>query len=411
MTAITHCRLCNSTNLNEILNLGNLAFTGIFPEPVDNPIEKTPLRLMWCRDCTLVQIGDDYDLGMLYGDNYGYRSGLNPSMVEHLKKKAANLRKYLPSGNESTILDIGSNDGTFLSFFSGESKRLIGVDPSGGKFRGYYQKEIELFEDFFGPQLVNSNQFDCKADLITSISMFYDLPDPCSFVAAIRHCLGEKGIWHFEQSYLPTMLSTNSFDTVCHEHIEYYSLRVIENLLSNEGLEVIDVSLNQINGGSVAITAAPAGSYELETPDLLSWLRKSETELGLDQLDVYMEFANRSRIISNQLYQLVSSIKSSGKTICGYGASTKGNVTLQYAGLRADMIDVIYEVNKDKFGKLTPGTGIPIVSEKQLLQDKPDYLLVLPWHFREHITMKCRDYVSNGGTLIYPMPYVDLVSK
>ncbi|MBT5716834.1 MAG: class I SAM-dependent methyltransferase [Betaproteobacteria bacterium] len=410
MKVVSNCKICGSTNLQEILNLGCLAFTGIFPKSINDLVEKTPLRLVWCRDCTLVQIGDDYDLKMLYGDNYGYRSGLNPSMVAHLKKKATHLKKYLPP-SRATILDIGSNDGTFLGFFSGKSHRMVGVDPSAGKFRGYYLKDIELFEDFFGLEFLETNNFHCEADLITSISMFYDLLDPSSFVAAVRRSLGDRGIWHFEQSYLPMMLASNAFDTVCHEHIEYYSLKVIEDLLNAEGLEVISASLNQVNGGSIAVTAAPVGSRELETPEVLSWLRKSEAELRLDKFDIYSQFANRSRVVSAQLKHLILSIKSSGKTVSGYGASTKGNVTLQYSSLGADLIDVIYEVNKDKFGKVTPGSGIPIVSEKQLLEDQPDYLLVLPWHFREFITLKCSEYIDNGGTLIYPMPYVDLVSK
>jgi len=205
------------------------------------------------------------------------------------------------------------------------------------------------------------------------------------------------------------MLETNSFDTVCHEHVEYYSLRVIEALLQKNSLEIIHLELNRVNGGSIALTAAPVGSRPVETSEMLAWLRRSEEALQLDNKEVYSDFAKRTSVVILQLRHLIDSIKEAGKTVSGYGASTKGNVTLQCAGLGPEEISVIYEVNEDKFGKTTPGTKIPIVSEARLIEDSPDYLLVLPWHFREHVIEKCRAYLEQGGHLIFPLPHVDVV--
>jgi SAM-dependent methyltransferase len=344
----------------------------------------------------------------MYGDNYGYRSGLNRRMVAHLEAKANSLEQYV-SKPSATILDIGSNDGTLLGCFEKDSRRLIGVDPSAEKFRKHYSQGVELYTEFFDADFLNANDFRGQVDLVTSVSMFYDLPDPASFVETVARCLKQNGVWHLEQSYLPLMLETNSFDTVCHEHLEYYSFRVIEELLERSGLEVIELELNKVNGGSIAVTCAHADAHEVKNREILDWVRRSESIMNLSSIEPYEDFARRSERICSQLSELVGSIKRADKRVSGYGASTKGNVTLQYAGLTHELIDVIYEVNEDKFGCQTPGTNIPIVSEQHLLEDSPEYLLVLPWHFRDHVIEKCATYLARGGALIFPLPYVDIV--
>jgi len=407
---VGRCRICGFSDLSLVVDLGRQAFTGIFPSPNDPAVESVPLRLVWCPECTLLQLGEDYDLSIMYGENYGYRSGLNPSMVAHLRNKAHKLTSFVAS-DKASILDIGSNDGTLLSFFQDGSSRLIGVDPSAAKFQRYYPRGVELYTEFFGQDFLACRDLRNQLDLITSVSMFYDLPDPASFVKSIASCLTETGIWHLEQSYLPLMLETNSFDTICHEHLEYYSLKVIEDLLMKNGLEIFDVELNRVNGGSIGITCGRSGVHQKNNAEVLDWLRKSEMILELSTIAPYREFAKRAEKMRTQLSDLVDSIRRSGKNVAGFGASTKGNVTLQYAGLDSTKIDVIYEVNQDKFGRSTPGTMIPIVSEDRLLSDQPDYLLILPWHFRDHVIRSCDEYLSRGGALIFPMPFLEIFTR
>lgn len=254
------CRIAESDRLTPVLDLGTQYLTGVFPKTVDQDVTSGPLGLVWCPDSGLLQLSHSYDLGEMYGENYGYRSGLNQSMVEHLQNKVRHLLRLRPLNKGDLVVDVGSNDGTLLGAYPIDGILRLGVDPTGAKFKEFYKPGIELVADFFNADRVRNVFPSKKARIITSISMFYDLEDPNTFVSDIAQSLEPDGIWHFEQSYMPTMLRMNSYDTVCHEHIEYYSLQVVRELLQTYGLEVIDVQMNAVNGGSFAVTAAHKGA-------------------------------------------------------------------------------------------------------------------------------------------------------
>lgn len=406
---ISACRACESENLIGVFDLGRQALTGVFPGHPDEHVTEGPLRLKWCKNCQLLQLGDDYDPAEMYGDNYGYQSSLNGSMISHLESKVQRLEENFPLSAGDHVIDIGSNDATLLRAYSTEGLVRIGIDPVGPKFLDQYVDGIQLLPSFFSAESY-FDQFDKRAKLVTSVAMFYDLPDPLGFVASIAEVLEDEGIWHFEQSYLPSMLRTNSFDTVCHEHVEYYSLRVVMGLLEKVGLEVIDVELNSVNGGSFAVTAAKTGSSYKPNQVIIDWLLQEEQKLGLDTARPYLEFASRSEGLRDSLVTLVRNLTSEGLTVAGYGASTKGNVTLQYCGFGPDDIAFLAEVNSYKFGRFSPGTKIPIVSESEIPARKPDYLLMLPWHFREGLIKKENDYLLGGGKFIIPFPHVEIVA-
>jgi SAM-dependent methyltransferase len=339
----------------------------------------------------------------MYGDNYGYRSGLNASMVRHLTSKAQSLFTVHKLNRDSVVLDIGSNDGTLLNSLTGICNNLYGMDPTSRKFAEFYDESVVRLEDFFNKDtfLAHSKQ----ADLIFSIAMFYDLDDPISFVKDISGCLAPEGIWHFEMSYLPSMIDTNSFDTICHEHVEYYSLSSIEFILTQAGMKVIDLELNEINGGSVAVTAAKIQSNRRPT-GLVDWLRESENNRFGNFKGELIRFAERVESQRVQILSLMQTLKVDGKSIWGVGASTKGNVLLQYCGLDSNLIDGIADVNPYKFGRETPGTRIPIMSEEEMLLAKPDYAIVLPWHFKSTIIQRSESFTAQGGKLIFPLPMV-----
>jgi len=406
---IEKCRVSKSKNLVPVLSLGEQYLSGVFPSEKDNAVSKGPLDLVWCPDSGLLQLKQSYSLEEMYGDNYGYRSGLNQSMVDHLTKKAQYLEKLCGLSSNDLVVDIGSNDATFLKAFDIKNITRVGVDPSGDKFRQYYPKDIELIDEFFPSSTFKKKYKNKKAKLITSISMFYDLEDPLDFIENINEILDDNGVWHFEQSYMPSMLRTGSYDTICHEHLEYYSLSVVKNMLELSGLIIIDVKFNDVNGGSFSVTAAKKTSSLKSDNVLISWLLMQEERMGLDTPRPYREFENRVYNHRKNLVDLICSLNADGKLIVGYGASTKGNILLQFCGLSEKEIPFIAEVNQDKFGKMTPGTNIPIISEEEARKMQPDYLFVLPWHFKNGIISKERAFISNGGKFIVPLPEIQII--
>lgn len=406
---IEGCRISGSKNLVKVLELGEHVLTGVFPKNKHENITSGPLDLVWCPDSGLLQLSHSYDLNEMYGDNYGYRSGLNDSMVQHLSNKVEHLTRLRPLNKGDIVLDIGSNDATLLKAYKVVGLNRIGIDPTGEKFKKFYDSDIFLVIDFFNADCYTSKFGDKKASIVTSISMFYDLEKPLDFVCDIQKILDKDGIWHFEQSYMPSMLRTTSYDTVCHEHLEYYSLEVVKNLVESSGLKIIDVQMNGVNGGSFGVTVSHADSKMKVNNALIDWLLGQESRMGLNTPKPYLEFQDRVIRHRDDLVRLIKSLKGDGKRIAAYGASTKGNVLLQFCGLTDQDIMCVAEVNPEKFGSFTPGTLIPILSEAEVRAMKPDYMLVLPWHFRDSIIRREANYLASGGKLIFPLPEIEII--
>lgn len=409
-TEIKDCRLCHGTRLTTVLDLGVQALTGVFPKAQEPDVPGGPLQLCKCEDCDLVQLRHNYDLGKLYGENYGYRSGLNQSMVRHLHQKVAKIRTLASLNPGDLVVDIGSNDSTTLQAYP-DNLTLVGVDPSGPKFKQYYPPHISLIPDFFSAKLVKQAYPGKRAKVVTSIAMFYDLERPQLFVNEIAELLDDDGLWVFEQSYLPLMLETHSYDTACHEHLEYYSLKQIKRMLDQAGLKIVDVEFNDINGGSFSVMAAKRNAPHPEATALITQTLEKEERMGLGGLELYRKFADRVTDHRRHLLDLLARLRREGKTVIGYGASTKGNVLIQYCGIDAKLVPSIAEVNPDKFGARTPGSNIPIVSEATARAMKPDYFLVFPWHFRTAIVQREQEFLRAGGRFIFPLPRIDIVSS
>lgn len=406
---ITRCRASGGKTLISVLNLGHQVLTGVFPRDATTEVTAGPLELVWCPEGGLLQLRHSYDPDEMYGDNYGYRSGLNQSMVAHLGDKVAYLQRLVPLAAGDVVLDIGSNDGTTLKAYRGDGIRRIGIDPTGRKFSNYYPPEIRLVPEFFSAAAYRAAE-SSPARIVTSIAMFYDLEDPVAFVRQIESILRDDGVWHLEQSYMPSMLRMNSYDTICHEHLEYYSLQSLQSILAAGGLRVIDVAMNAVNGGSFAVTAAKAGSRHFEpNRALIDWMLAQEDRMGLGTPRPYRDFEERVFRHREDLVRLIGTLNSDGKRVLGYGASTKGNVLLQFCGFAEKDIRAIAEVNEDKFGRVTPGSHIPIVSEREARAMRPDYFLVLPWHFKEGIVRREREFLAGGGKMIFPFPEIEIV--
>ena len=412
-TEIGACRCCGNARLERILSLGVQYLTGVFPRSALETVTSGPLELVKCfgaESCGLVQLRHTYNSSEMYGDNYGYRSGLNQSMVRHLGSTVATVLAKYPLQADAIALDIGSNDGTLLSFMPASAQR-VGMDPTIVKYRKYYNPGIHAIPEFFSAATFREFYGEQRAGIITSIAMFYDLDDPLAFVRDIASVLAPTGVWYFEQSYLPTMLAQNAYDTICHEHLEYYALEQIQWMMSRCGLRVIDVQLNDVNGGSFSVAVCHDGApYGANLPaiDALSSLERAAK---LDSLEPYQAFAARVASHRDELRAVLAGIRRTGATILGYGASTKGNVILQYCGLSIDEIPAIAEVNADKFGAFTPGTNIPIISEVEAHARNPDYFLVMPWHFRANLIQRETAFLERGGKMIFPLPAISVVES
>jgi hypothetical protein len=407
------CRACGSRALTPVLSLGeqrlasNFTMSPDYP-PVDREI---PLKLVRCSPeldegaCGLVQLRHTVSSDLMYA-SYGYRSGVNETMRRHLAGIAREVQDRLttyPTGR--TVVDVGANDGTLLLAYEGDLRR-VGFEPSDVRPLGAHS--IEYVGDYFCREQVENFDYH-TVDALTSIAMFYDLEDPGEFIRCVDLVLGDNGLWVLELSYLPTMLEMNSFDTICHEHVAYYSLSTLEPLLAKRGFVVIDATINDINGGSIRVTAARRGSLRArgvsaEARARLYALRRSEFEMRLDTAQPFDAFAQRVVGIKHDLERMLKRLRDAGKKVVGYGASTKGNVILQYCGVDKTMLAAIADRNPAKVGGVTVGTGIPIISEEQMRAAKPDYLLALPWHFMPEFLERERELLAGGTKFIVPLP-------
>ena len=406
----TKCRIFSSTSREVILDFGNLALTGVFLE-FGADVPRAPLSLIRCLDCGLIQLAHSYNSSHLYGETYGYESHLNKGMVSHLTHRAKVLEsKFLQNIPEPIIVDIASNDGTMLAGYKNPNAKLVGIDPLISIVSDCYPKGVIKISEFFSAKAYNA-KFSSRANLVTSFSVLYDLDSPKTFAADVYEILEENGIWHFEQSYLPTMIRTLSYDTICHEHLLYLSLHDINRILHKTGFQILDATLNSANGGSIAVTAIKSNLVEKSSP-FVNYLLMKEIMEGIVDGKAIKHFADLANIHRVELSQLIRNYQENGYMINGLGASTKGNVLLQWLGLDSKLIDAIGDVNPRKYGKQTPGTGIPIVPEELvMLSGNPKTLtLVLPWHFRVGIIEKSASLLEGGGSLLFPLPQVEVVA-
>jgi SAM-dependent methyltransferase len=408
------CRVCGSSSLTPVINLGEQYLQGSFVKPGKEipPMRKIPLTLVRCdptkdeRACGLLQMEHTVPPEVLYSA-YWYRSGTNSTMHNHLKGIVGEAID-LAEKSGGNVLDIGCNDGTLLSYYP-DSFLCYGVDPSD------VAQEIEgatVFQDIFPSEELSKRVPSQHFDIITSIAMFYDLEDPVSFTQEIGRLLAPEGVWIFEMSYMPLMLKMNSYDTICHEHLEYYSLAVIEYILKKADMKVFNVSINDINGGSIRCFATHINNFSYRDDEFsrnIDELRRQEFDLELDTDKPYKNFQDHINVHKEELTNLLKEIKKSNKRIHIYGASTKGNTILQWCNIDHRIVDYAAERNPDKYGAHTLGTDIPIISEAESRAMNPDYYLVLPWHFKEEFVKREHQTLERGSQFIFPLPTLETI--
>ena len=409
------CRVCGSSALTPVINLGEQHLQGSFVKPgkEEPPLRKIALSLVRCdptkdeKACGLLQMEHTVPPEVLYSA-YWYRSGTNQTMRNHLQEITEEAASLIGKSN-ARVLDIGCNDGTLLKCYPQDFIKF-GVDPSdvAQEITG----DITAIQDIFPSEELTKVLQGEKFDIITSIAMFYDLEDPVSFCKEIKKSLAPDGLWVFEMSYMPSMLKMNSYDTICHEHLEYYSLAVLEYILKQADLKIVDSVLNDINGGSIRCYATHLDTFAFKNQEAvrrIKLLRQAEFDMELDTDKPYKNFQDRINVHKEQLVSLLKMLKKEGKSIHIYGASTKGNTILQWCGIDNRIIDVAAERNPDKYGAYTLGTDIPIVSEADSRAMKPDYYLVLPWHFKEEFLKREQETLNSGVGLIFPLPNLEII--
>lgn len=404
------CRICNASKLSSILDLGVLPISGKFGRKGEKET-LMPLNLGQCDNCGLVQLLHLLPINELYGEFYGYESGLNSSMTTHLDNLASYLVKSyidLKGIIPLKVIDIASNDGTLLKKFSEHTKstELIGVDPLIKYLSNQYPKETIKISDFFGSEGIDYLELS-NASIVTSISVFYDLDNPLNFARKVHEILENDGLWFLEQSYIYSMIQAKSFDTICHEHLLYLRLIDFKDIFDKAGFSVIDINFNETNGGSVQLL-----TQKKETVNhCKNFLELIQDELKDDKVYSIKNFSSEIANHMMKLRELILEFYTNGYRIVALGASTKGNILLNYLKLPTNIIEIVGEVNSKKFGKITPGTHIPIVDEDEILnyKSRKQLILILPWHFKETFISKTKSRLSLGDRILFPLPNIELI--
>ena len=404
------CRNCKKNKFLKLSNIGYQPISSIFLKD-KKKIKNYSLDLFKCKSCDLVQLSKIANLKDMYGPDYGYKTSVSKLMINHLREKFIRFKKLNILRKKSNILDIGSNDGTFLNFFVNKKNNLnlYGIDPSASAFLDCYNKRIKIIIDFFNQKTTKKffvNKKNIKFSLITSFAMFYDVEDPNSFSKDISNILDKNGLWALEFSYFPLLLKNLTYDQICHEHVVYYTLNTFNKIIKKNNLKIIDFTTNEINGGSVEVICAKKKSKHKSKNKKINEILKKEKLIT--QSD-YGRFNLRVETSKKNLLLFLNNQKKSD--VIGYGASTKGNVILNYCGVTHRNISYICDANPSKIGKFTPGSHINIISKERMRKINPKYLLVLIWSFKTEVIKQEKEFIKKGGKLIFPLPIFHIVDK
>lgn len=407
------CRNCNKRKFIKIIKIGSQPISSRSHRK-PTKLKKYPLDLFICKHCDLVQLSKVAPANEMYGDTYGYWTGLSDLMINHMRKKAKYLKLNGKLKKGSKILDIGASDPTFLSLLKQKEKslKLFAIDPSSAKFqRSFKEKKINLIVDYFSKKIVDkycatNNLGNSKFSVISSFAMFYDINDPNSFCRDIFNMLEDNGIWIVEFSYLPLLLKNLTFDQINHEHVTYYSLTTLNKILKKNKLKILDVNFNDINGGSAEVIVSKFNSKQKINFKVLNKVLSQEKEINDQSYKNFNLRLENVRTIINHFFDMCKN-----KKVIGYGASTKGNIILNHSKITSEKLKFICDDNKQKWGRYTPGSNIKIISKEKMRMSKPDFLFVLIWSFRSEVIRQEIKYLKRGGKLVFPLPIFHIIDK
>ena len=404
---IKNCRNCKNTELFDLFSLGKISFTGRFSNTIHQNVPKAYLNVLMCKKCKLVQLDRNFDLNYLYGKNYGYRTGINKTMTDHVKKIVSKCSALVKLKSKQYVLDIGSNDATLLNFYANDIIK-VGVDPLVNKYKKFYKKINYKISNFFKIKDIEKIKIKKKFKIISALSVFYDLRDPNKFIKEIKKILDDKGVFVLEHVDLYYIIKNNIFDTICHEHLIFYSSKIIIEMMKNNGLKVFNHEYNEINGGSSRYYICHSKTNFKVSKNIKKVLLRENLQ-GIELKKTYKLFFTKILNEKIKLIKLIKKIKNEKQDIHGYGASTKGNVLLQFYNINNKVVNYIADRNPLKWNSFTPGTRIKIISESQSRKIKPHFYLVLPWHFKNEILIREKNIRKKGTKFIFPLPKVRVV--
>ena len=409
MTEITtqrtgaHCRSCGSAELSIFLSLGNLPLSDGFLEArqlVDNE-PRYPLDVAFCATCSLVQILETVPPEELFGADYPYFSSFTDTLLRHSE---ANVKERIAErklGAGSLVVELASNDGYLLQYYKADGVPVLGIDPAPGPVAAARAKGIDTLEAFFGLEFAKKLAAEGKrADVLHANNVLAHVADTNGFVAGIAALLKDDGVAVIECPYVKDLIEHGEFDTIYHEHLCYFSVMALRALFTRHGLFITRVVPLSIHGGSLRVFVEKQNRPEKSVHDYI----ESERQLGLDRLDYYADFSNRVNQIRTELNDLLQGLKERKARIVGYGAAAKGTIMLNYVGIGQETLDFVADKNTHKQGRYIPGVRLPIASPERVLAEQPDYVLILPWNFKDEIMAQQAEYRRRGGKFIVPVP-------
>lgn len=406
---ITKCRSCGNDKLIQIISLGNtpLANSLLSKEELNLDEMKYPLDLVFCTNCSLVQITETVDPSLLFRD-YLYFSSFSDTMLSHSKKLSDKIIDKMNLTHNNLVVEIASNDGYLLQYYKNRGVNVLGIEPALNIAKvAIEEKGIPTLTDFFGKQLAIELSKNEKADVIHAHNVLAHVSDLNGFVEGIKILLKEKGIVIVEVPYVKELIDNCEFDTIYHEHLCYFSVTALDKLFKNHDLLIFDIEKVDIHGGSLRIFVCHMNAHE-RSSSVVSFLNE-ENSWGVNSIDFYKNFANKIKSLKSSLLEVLISIKKEGKTIAAYGASAKGSTLLNYFGIGQDLIDFVVDRNTHKQGLFTPGVHLPIYPTSKLLEYMSDYVLLLTWNFKDEILNQQKEYRKKGGKFIIPIPEIKIL--
>jgi C-methyltransferase-like protein/putative zinc binding protein/methyltransferase family protein len=407
---MTTCRLCGSTNTASVVDLGATPPCERFltAEQLDEPEATFPLHLIVCTECWLAQIPPLIDPGDTFTE-YAYFSSFSTSWVEHAKRFVDSSVERLGLGEKSFVVEVASNDGYLLKHVVGHGIRCLGVEPSVNVGQAARDAGVPTLTAFLSEETGRKvREEHGPADLVAANNVYAHIPDVIGFTKGLRALVADDGWVSIEVQHLLTLIEKNQYDTIYHEHFQYYTVESARRALATGGLTVVDVELVPTHGGSIRLWARPdavAGEPSERMTDVL----EREKAAGLHELSGYTEFAERVTRVRLDLLKFLIEARNDGKTVVGYGAPGKGNTLLNHCGIRTDLLQYTVDRNPYKHGRFTPGTRIPVLPPERIGADRPDYVLVLPWNLREELTGQLSFVGAWGGKLVFPIPRLEIV--
>lgn len=405
---ITGCRSCGAEDLEPVLALGDMPLSDRLVDPAeDASVEpRIPLTLVFCPECTLVQIEETVRPEVLFGEDYPYFSSYSDTLLDHSRRNVQALIERYRLASEDLVVELASNDGYLLQFFAEAGIEVLGIDPAPGPAAVALENGVPTLVEFFGPEVAERLASEgVEADVLIGNNVLAHVPDQNAFVAAMATLLAPTGSIVMEVPYVRDLIEHTEFDTIYHEHHCYFSVRSLETLFARHGLYLNRVEHHPIHGGSLRFFASADPARQPSVDEYLA----AEAIAGMDTIGYYQDFADRVDGVRIALNDLIDDLRRGGATVAAYGAAAKGAILLNYAGLDGEQIDYVVDRNPHKQGKLMPGVRLPIYDPSKIDEDPPDYLLILPWNFKDEIMEQQGDFAAGGGRFIIPIPEPTLV--